>query len=336
MTKNRTRFLLTASELAMGRVMRAPDHDATTAGGEAAPAPASAPAKDASDDDFAAFERKVTAPKPKVDDALPAADDTDHTPPAGENGTGEDDGDPESGDKPHKGKSVQERMNEITAARREAERERDEALRKLAEASPKPEVAKPAVETPSAEADLEPDPTAFEYGEADPKFTLEMAKWGARQEFKALRESEAIKAQVAETSEKWDRMGSEAVEKYPDFKEKVLDTAKTVEWPCSPIVGEGILNSEVGTDIAYHLATNVDEAKAIYAMNPLEQARAFGRLEAKFIGGTSKAAAPTPKITTDAPKPPENRARGGGGKYAVDDDTNDFSAFEAKHSRKGK
>lgn len=340
MTMTRTRLLLTASELAMGRIMRAPDHDASTPAAPAASAPAPAQEEAAGDDDFAAFERKVNAPKPKVDDAPPAADDADPTPPAGENGTGEEEVDPEGGDKPRKGKSVQERINEITAEKHDAIRERDEALRKLAEVSAKPEAPKPAEDTPApaADADPKPDPEKFEFGEADPEFTLALAQWGARQEFKTLSDKQsqeaAVKAEIAQIDTQFRERVTASAEKYPDFKEKVLDTAERNEWPLTEVVGLGIKTSEVGPDVAYYLAENKDEARRIANLHPLQQAREFGRLEAKFLSETK---APTPpKIVTDAPKPPENRARGGGGKFAVDDDTNDFAAFEAKHSRKGK
>jgi len=324
------RFLMTASELAMGRMMRAPDHDASTTGA------AAAPENGAADDDFAAFEKSVTAPKPAAVEAPAAAEGTETTD-TGENGTGE--GEPtEDGAKPAaKGKTVQERIDEITAARREAERKADEAARQAEYWRGKAEGAKPSEEAPKVEdaavSDGEPDPSKYEYGEADPKFILDMARYGARKEFEELRQGEAMRAQAEEAKGKWHDKAASAVEKYPDFKEKVMDTADKVEWPCSPIVGEGIIQSEVGADIAYHLATNVEEAKAIYAMNPLEQARAFGRLEAKFMAETAKAEAPAPKIVTDAPIPPENRARGAGGKFSVADDTEDFAAFEAKHSR---
>jgi len=88
--------------------------------------------------------------------------------------------------------------------------------------------------------------------------------------------------------------------------------------------------------VAYHLANNRDEAKSIAMMHPLEQARAFGRLEARFLAEAAAKVAepkPEPKVKTDAPEPPTHRARGGGGKFSVDDDTSDFAAFEAKHAR---
>lgn len=329
MTTIKRRFLMTASEMAMGRVMRAPDHDATT---PVAPAATESGASD--DDDFATFERKVSAPK--AEPAAAAADDVTDPPEAGENGTGDDEPAPEGGEPAKKGKSVQERIDELTASRREAERAAEKAQRDAEYWRGKAEGAKPQEETPAAvvdDADGKPDPSKFEYGEADPDYIIALSEYGAKQAFAKMAAEQEASARVAEVQRKWQTTATSAAEKYPDFNEKVVQAANNAEWPCSPIVGDGILGSDVGADIAYHLASNLDEAKAIYAMNPLEQARAFGRLEARFMSEQAAAAPkPQPKLTTDAPKPPENRARGAGGKYSVDDDTTDFAAFEAKYS----
>ena len=55
-----------------------------------------------------------------------------------------------------------------------------------------------------------------------------------------------------------------------------------------------ILTSDVGADVAYHLGQNRALAAQIAEMNPVEAARAIGRIEASIV-------APKPRTETKAP-----------------------------------
>ena len=57
-----------------------------------------------------------------------------------------------------------------------------------------------------------------------------------------------------------------------------------------------ILTSDVGADVAYHLGQNHALAAQIAAMNPVEAARAIGRIEAGIVQ-------PKPRTETKAPDP---------------------------------
>ena len=84
---------------------------------------------------------------------------------------------------------------------------------------------------------------------------------------------------------------------HADFAEVVAEA----DMPLSPALQRGILSSEHGAAIAYHLAKHPDEAAQIAGMDPVDQLRALGRLEARF----EKTPEPVkPKATTKAPKPP--------------------------------
>jgi hypothetical protein len=92
---------------------------------------------------------------------------------------------------------------------------------------------------------------------------------------------------------------------------------------CTDAMREAIISSEDGPAVAYHLASNPDEARRIAALDPVSQIRALGRLEAKL----STPAAPTAKTATDAPMP-TTQVRGAGGRFGTSPDTQDFAAFE--------
>jgi len=109
----------------------------------------------------------------------------------------------ESKEKPKKKNRFQERINELTAKQREAERERDELLREfkaLQEKLNTPEVPKtnPA---PKANDSNEPDPNAkledgtdkYPLGEFDPHYIRDLTKYSLEQERAAY--EEANKAQ---------------------------------------------------------------------------------------------------------------------------------------------
>lgn len=281
--------------------------------------------------DFAAFEQShAESEKPETEEVQTneaegeeqQGDDEAET---GENGTGEADGE-QQGDKP-KGKTVQQRIDELTAKAREAERREAEARAEL-ERLKKPEAKAEEGDKPK---DGPPDPNDYEFGEVDVKFITDTARYEARQEYARQAEEGRVVEAISKLDAKWETNKAAAAERYPDFDDKVTASASRGEWPCPLPVSLAIKDSEVGADVAYHLATHVDEAKALAGMHPLEQARAFGRLEARFLNREQGE-----RKTTSAPPPPDNRVRGAGGKFAVSADTPDFAAFErAEKARQG-
>jgi hypothetical protein len=290
------------------------------------PEPAPAPETE----DFAAFERRTLGreepaeadPQPDPSEADPEGDEPE--------GEGEDEAGEE--EQPRKGKTAKERIDELTTARRQAERDA-EYWRGVAEGRIKPQAEPQPEATDDRDPNAGPDPAEYEYGESDPKYLVALARHEARQEFEEQRQREAIEREVTELEQGWKSRAETAKEKYADFDEKVIASADRGEWPCPLPLALGIMQSEVGDDIAYHLASNPDEAKRIAALPDLQMAREFGRLEARFM---TPAAQPQKKIATDAPEPAPSRTRGAGGKFAPDDDTTDFAAFEAKYGSKGR
>lgn len=247
------------------------------------------------------------------------------------------------------------RIAELTAKLRDAER-------KL-QAKDAPEPAK---------ALDRPDPAAFEFGEADPAYIDALTDWKIdSREAERTKASEVTQARqqfverintgvsTAETTGK---------EKYPDFDAKVQEAVEArAGEPMPPILTVGIATSPVGGDIIYRLATDdavsakleklakggeasqqglalaLGELEGEYIADgddddldiadQLDMARMMGRMRARLKGAGPKPEA-AKVVTTNAPEPPAERARGSAGKFEVGADTNDFAAFERMANRK--
>ena len=90
-------------------------------------------------------------------------------------------------------------------------------------------------------------------------------------------------------SESWTRQVELGENKYDDFHEKVGSLRTDLQWT------RAIMMSPNGADVAYHLGSHLNEAKAIIAMHPDAQAVAIGSLSAK-LAAQPKQAAPVSKV----------------------------------------
>lgn len=325
---------MTANERARGRYMR------DEAGHAPAPTPAPAPAAEpsATPTPSAAPTDRFFDPNEDTKDVGEDDDSSGDPKPATSSGEADDEdsehGRDTSEDQP--GNTVEERIGKATAAQREAERQAAEARREAdewrrkAEAAEKPE----GPQGKDVDVDAEPNANDYEFGEADPQYTRDLARFEARQEYQHQERQSRLKGELAGLDAKYEAStSSEDVKtRYPDFDEKVNKGAKENKWACPPLIALGIKDSDVGADIAYHLASNPEEARSIAGMNQIEQARAFGRLEGGFLkdaAGRAGDPAPKPGVKPSAaPTPPSSRARGAGGKFATEGDTDDFTAFK--------
>jgi hypothetical protein len=282
-------------------------------------------------------------PKPEDDDTLELTEEDEVAPP--------DEGEPEEAKKRHK--SAKERIGELTAKARSAEREleteraqRAELERRIAalESGHKPDVQQPAALQP-------PNPNDYEFGEDDPKYDRDLIRYELKKEIAderaaaAEKETEAAKkARAKEVGDKldadWQTMQARGAEKYEDFGEKVADLKVS-----EPILALAIQASPVGDEAAYYLASNPHEAELIQAQiaagDVIGAAKAFGEIEgaslveapvrptngnpldlALYAGRLkafkSKEAKPKGKLATDAPEPPSQRVRGASGQFEPD------------------
>lgn len=177
------------------------------------------------------------------------------------------------------------------------------------------------------EAVKEPDPANYTYGDLDPRYIRDLARFEAKQEAEAvrkelqateqqkaaMREAEQIKTRAEQTAQ----VGSE---RYADFNEVVIEGAEEGEWPLTQPMLEAALDSDKGADILYYLASNPKEAEQVANMDQRQLDRWVGRMEAQFDR-------PEPRKVSKAP-PPVKSARGSGGKFTADPATSDFAAFE--------
>jgi hypothetical protein len=226
------------------------------------------------------------------------------------------------GANPKPRKSAQERIDEVTRARREAERQAEDARREaefwrqqVTRTAPQPQ------QEPQAEAG-EPDPNTYEHGELDARFIRDHATYHAK---KAFREEQAQLEAQRQTQTAVQTFAQRLTEQYPDGEPEGVTNLRRLP-TLSQVVQETIFDSEVGPKLADHLGKNPGELARISALPPIKQARELVKLEQKLASPP----APSPKIATDAPAPTPT-LRGQGGRFTVAPDTNDFAAFEKQY-----
>jgi hypothetical protein len=147
------------------------------------------------------------------------------------------------------------------------------------------------------------------------EFAAAKAIWGAEQRLterearNASEAAEAAEAKVKEIGQResaiiasaWTAQVADAKGRYADFDQVALAN----DLPVTNAMGELIMTSDAGPDVLYHLGQNRALAAQIAAMNPVEAARAIGRIEATL-------STPQPRTETKAPNP-INPVRGSAG-----------------------
>lgn len=369
----KTKFLTTVGpmtpfERARGRYMRAPDHpggdggsggssDAGDAGGGADEG------GDPNSQDLGGDDTDTEDSGDGSDDGVEdegsdngdAGDDGDDNGDDDGDADGDDDADGEDGDasddNQRDGKPPKVDAALVTAANARADAAQAEAdkWRRIAEGAPSmPEPVGEGEDDPNSE----PNPEDFEFGVADPEYIAAKAEWSALNRLRREGQEARIKAELQQMEANYQKSIPAALAKYADYDE-VVTQGSTVEatdpkfWPCPPLVAIGIRSSPVGYDVAYHLATNKDEAKRIANLHDVDQAREFGRIEGRYLYEAEQAAKKDgkqpggqqrqqtqqpPRKPTAAPKPPKRQTRGSGGQFKTPADTNDFKAFEKTYN----
>jgi hypothetical protein len=115
---------------------------------------------------------------------------------------------------------------------------------------------------------------AFEYAEA-------LAEWSAE---KALRDRDIAESQRKADEERnkvienWNNKVAKAKGSMPDFDEIVASSTTVV----SDAVRDAIIESDVGAQILYHLASDDEYAESLSKMPAIKALKEIGRLEARF------------------------------------------------------
>ena len=198
------------------------------------------------------------------------------------------------GDKPEGTEETGERKRETAKERRErqrAAREKQEADLKDAQARlDRIKKAGQGIEAPSRDKFDDPD----EYLAASAAYNAANA---VSQREEAMAKSDVEEAQQRQqqaAAQEWEAKIAEGRERYSDFDAKVGNP----NLPIAPHVGQAIIASEMGADVAYHLASNPDQAFRLSQMDPMSAAMEIGRLEAVL-------SVPPPKTEPKAPAPIE-------------------------------
>lgn len=185
----------------------------------------------------------------------------------------------ESQEKPKQVPWFQKRIDEVTAAKYDAQREAA-YWRGQAEAGGRKEQPQPPAQSGPPREDQ--FATYEDFEEARINYAVERRLQTERQ----LEQRE----QSARTfQERIDKVR----DKLPDYDLYVGDPTLTI----SPLMAQVIRESDVGPEVAYHLGKNRSEAERIFALPPHRQAAELGRLEAKL----STPAAPSTKPLPPAP-----------------------------------
>jgi len=220
-----------------------------------------------------------------------------------------------------KKEGVQPRIDELTRARREAERE----------AAYWKQVAESGKAQPSAEAaPKEPTPDQFDdYGE----YVKALVKFNTQQTL-AQQQAENSTRKVAETRvQTFTERLNEARTRITDFD----DVVGASDVPLSSHVGEILQESEKGADLAYHFAKNPDVLQRLNNMSERSAAMEIGRIEASLGKPAASAApaqaAPAKKIT-NAPTP-ANTSSGAGRSTTPDLSALSMDDYKAARAKQG-
>jgi hypothetical protein len=260
-------------------------------------------------------------------------------------------------------KSAQERINELTAKARQEERQKIAAEQREAALLKRLEQLEAAVNKRDEKAEPEgirdqladgaPNPDAkdkdgnpiYELGEFDPKFIRDLTKFTIEQETKAAQEAARQEAQHRAMQEAKEELQTGWLEKLEAYEEEapevrqditnLVDSFSGLDPAYGEYLASTIMASDVGPQLMHYLSQNIGEAQKIVASGPAAATLALGRLEARLIKtSTEEETSRNKRKVSEAPNPPEERARGIKGQFAVRPDTDDQSAFEREFFKK--
>ena len=206
---------------------------------------------------------------------------------------------------------LNKRFDKVTQRAKQAEAEAQELREKLrsyeARVNPEQQEQKPVVEG-KPRADQFND--AYEYAEA-------LAEWSAENALLRRDAEEASrKAQEAEAKkiESWNKKLEKAKEEMPDF-DRIVQSSDVV---VSDEIKKAILESDVGPQVLYALASDEDYARKLTEMDSVKALKEIGKLEAKFEAKAEKPKAEKVKAIVSGSKAPDPIRPLSGGKVGAD------------------
>ena len=203
-------------------------------------------------------------------------------------------------------RNAQRRIDRERRRRTEAEKKQaalEERLRMLEQGfrrpEPAPEAAPPA--PPSAgRADYATDEEWIQ-AVTQQAIAREREQWQLEQ----LRQRQALEQQ--ERDAQWATREQAFKQSHPDYEQRLQEVLPRL----SPQLRQGLGDSEMAPELAYHLARHPDELQRLSGMQPLALSRALGRLEQQLTvpsrppspPPTAKPAPPTPLNGAGSPGP---------------------------------
>ena len=140
-----------------------------------------------------------------------------------------------------------------------------------------------------------------------PEMILAVLKEEGPKAFKEFLKQETEAKEANKAREKvttaWMKSVNEAAARHDDYQ-KVVDSPAMAELiPLQSALNSIIVDSEMGGEILYHLATHHDEIRRISALGPIAQAREIFKLETTLSGTPAQE-------TTEVPPPPKTIGTG--------------------------
>jgi len=221
-----------------------------------------------------------------------------------------------------RGDKLNKRFDKVTKRAQQAEAEARDLREKLqsyeARVNPQ-EQPKTVIEGKPAASQFN---DAFEYAEA-------LAEWSAENALRQRDEQEANrKAQEAQEklTKAWTEKIAKAKENLPDFDRMVKSSDIVISDP----IRDSIIDSDVGPQLLYHLATNEDFAKELTEMPVAKALKQLGKLEAQFEAKDTPKAEKKNVLSSKAPEPIKPLSGGKVGKDVMIDTNGEFHGTYAQ------
>ena len=177
-------------------------------------------------------------------------------------------------DKPKQNPKLEKRFSELTKRAKQAEADKANLEARLQELESKQAPAPVQVDPVSEKPQASQFNDAFEYAEA-------LAEWSAEKalEQRDIQEQQRkVEEQRNEVIKSWSQKLEKAKANLPDFDDMVASSNVQVR----DEVRDAILESDVGPEILYHLASNDEYAEQFAAMPSGKALKELGKLEVQF------------------------------------------------------
>jgi hypothetical protein len=250
-----------------------------------------------------------TAEKPPVDEPKQEKTEPEQKPPEAKD-------DKPQGEKteakpeaePHRKKSPQERIHELADKRREAEAKAEDAQRRNQEL----EAELRALKATAKPMDVDDRPVRTKFA-SDDEYIEALTDWKAKQ---AVADRERQNAQArreaeeAEIAEQWSRRQTAVMKDFPDY----ADVIGNSEIAIPNHIHRALIESDFGPQIAYYLALNPGEAKALSLMSQVRGIKRIAVLEQEIAQAEKDGDAPPAEAKAqaapkaEAPKVPRSKA----------------------------